>query len=85
MASLWKAGLPWRIAWITPLNGLRRSPGGKVLAFSDLRAVRRPTPAAWATEGQDALVAMRWSRSNPQGRLPPGSPGALALGPCEPV
>ena len=56
------------------LNGLRKSPGENVLAFSDLRAVRGPPPAAWTTEGQDALVAnaLESHAAAHEERLPPG-------------
>ena len=68
-----------------PLNGLCRSPGGRVLALSDLRAVRGPPPAAWVTEGQDALVANALVTQRPRGAPAPPPIAASALGLCEAV
>ena len=56
-----------------------------MLALSDLRAVRGPPPAAWVTEGQDALVANALVTQRPRGAPAPPPIAASALGLCEAV
>ena len=63
-----------------PLKGLRKSPGGNVLAFSDLRAMRGPPPVAWATERQDALVANALVTQQPTRSACPLAQRSLGLG-----